>query len=43
MIRFTLGVVFGIVIATVGVTGVIGVIEGGVTKIQEVSKDLADK
>jgi hypothetical protein len=43
MIRFLAGIVFGIMIATVGLTGVIGVIEGGVNKIQEVSKDLADK
>ena len=42
MFRFTFGVIVGIMIATVGVTGLIGVIEGGVTKIQNMSRDLSE-
>jgi hypothetical protein len=41
MIKFFLGFVFGIVVATVGFTGLAGMLDKGVSKIQDQSKELA--
>lgn len=38
---FILGTVFGIVICTVGLTGIAKILDTGVSKIQEVSKEAA--
>ena len=39
MRTFLLGTVFGIVVATVGITGIANVLQHGVTKVQEVAKE----
>ena len=39
MKTFVLGTVFGIVVATVGITGIANVLQHGVTKVQEVAKE----
>jgi len=38
---FILGTVFGIVICTVGFNGIAKILDAGVTKVQEVSKEAA--
>jgi hypothetical protein len=38
---FIAGTIFGIVICTVGLTGIARILDTGVTKIQEVSKEAA--
>ena len=38
---FIAGTIFGIVICTVGFTGVARMFDNGVTKVQEVAKDAA--
>ena len=39
MKTFILGTVFGIIVATVGITGIANVLQHGVTKIQDIAKD----
>ena len=41
MFRFGLGVIFGIFIATVGVSGIANMLDGGVAKVQEQARELA--
>ena len=41
MKAFVLGTVFGILICTVGVTGIAKILDNGVSKVQEVSKEAA--
>jgi hypothetical protein len=41
MKRFLIGFVLGVVVATVGVTGITRILDRGVTEIQNQSKELA--
>jgi hypothetical protein len=41
MIKFVAGVVVGVVICTVGFSGIARMIDNGVTKVQEVTKEAA--
>lgn len=41
MSRFVVGVITGIVIATVGITGILRMLDSGVTKVQSVAKEAA--
>ena len=41
MIKFALGVVVGIFISTVGLSGVANMVDGGVAKVQEQARELA--
>ena len=41
MIKFALGVVVGIIIATVGISGVTRMMDNGVTKVQDQARELA--
>jgi hypothetical protein len=41
MRNFILGTIFGLVIATVGVSGLARMFDNGVAKVQEVSKEAA--
>jgi hypothetical protein len=41
VIKFVVGVVVGIVICTVGFSGIARMIDNGVTKVQEVTKEAA--
>ena len=41
MVNFVIGIVLGIVVATIGVQGVAGIADSGVTKIQNVARDVA--
>ena len=41
MFNFVIGVVFGIVVATIGVQGVAGIADSGVSKIQNVAREAA--
>ena len=41
MIRFALGVVVGILIATVGISGVTRIMDNGVGQVQEKARELA--
>jgi hypothetical protein len=41
MKAFVLGTVFGILICTVGVSGIARILDNGVAKVQEVTKDAA--
>lgn len=41
MKAFVLGTVFGILICTVGVSGIAKILDNGVIKVQEVSKEAA--
>ena len=41
MKAFVLGTVFGILICTVGVSGIAKILDNGVSKVQEVSKEAA--
>ena len=41
MIRFVLGVVVGIFIATVGISGVANMLDNGVSKVQDQARELA--
>jgi len=41
MIKFTIGVIFGIVVATIGFSGLARMADQGVAKVQEVSKEAA--
>jgi hypothetical protein len=38
---FIIGTIFGIVICTVGLTGIARMLDSGVTKVQEISKEAA--
>lgn len=38
---FILGTIFGIVICTVGLTGIAKILDSGVTKVQEISREAA--
>jgi hypothetical protein len=38
---FILGTIFGIVICTVGLSGIAKILDSGVAKVQEVSKEAA--
>lgn len=38
---FVLGTIFGIVICTVGLSGIAKILDSGVAKVQEVSKEAA--
>jgi hypothetical protein len=38
---FILGTIFGIVICTVGLTGIAKILDSGVTRVQEISKEAA--
>jgi hypothetical protein len=38
---FILGTVFGILICTVGISGIARILDNGVAKVQEVTKDAA--
>ena len=38
---FILGTIFGILVCTVGVSGIARILDNGVSKVQEVSKDAA--
>ena len=41
MKTFVLGTVFGILITTVGVSGIARIFDNGVSKVQEISKEAA--
>ena len=41
MKAFALGTVFGILVCTVGVSGIAKILDNGVAKVQEVSKEAA--
>ena len=41
MKAFVLGAVFGILICTVGLSGIAKILDNGVSKVQEVSKEAA--
>lgn len=41
MKAFVLGTVFGILISTVGLSGIARILDNGVSKVQEVSKEVA--
>lgn len=41
MKMFIAGTVFGLVLATVGFTGIAKIFDNGVTKVQEISKEAA--
>jgi hypothetical protein len=41
MKSFVLGTVFGILICTVGVSGIARILDNGVAKVQEVTKEAA--
>lgn len=41
MIRFTAGVITGVIICTVGLSGVFKMFDNGVSKVQEVSREAA--
>jgi hypothetical protein len=41
MKSFVLGTVFGILICTVGLTGIARMLDNGVSKVQEISKEAA--
>jgi hypothetical protein len=41
MKAFVLGTVFGILICTVGVSGIARILDNGVAKVQEVTKEAA--
>ena len=41
MRAFVLGTVFGILICTVGLSGIARILDNGVAKVQEVSKEAA--
>jgi hypothetical protein len=41
MKAFILGTVFGILICTVGLTGIAKILDNGVNKVQEISRDAA--
>jgi hypothetical protein len=41
MKAFVLGTVFGILICTVGISGIARILDNGVAKVQEVTKDAA--
>jgi hypothetical protein len=41
MKAFVLGTVFGILICTVGISGIARILDNGVTKVQEVTKEAA--
>ena len=41
MKAFVLGTIFGILICTVGLSGIARILDNGVSKVQEVSKDAA--
>jgi hypothetical protein len=43
MIRFFAGVVVGVVISSIGLTGVINILDNSVTKVKEVAKDAEKK
>ena len=38
---FVLGTIFGILICTVGISGIARILDNGVVKVQEVSKEAA--
>lgn len=41
MRSFVLGTIFGILICTVGLSGIARILDNGVSKVQEVSKEAA--
>ncbi|HET8688448.1 MAG TPA: hypothetical protein VFM18_17695 [Methanosarcina sp.] len=41
MLKFIAGTIFGIVITTVGMSGVVKVVDKGVVQVQAVAKDVA--
>jgi hypothetical protein len=41
MKAFVLGTVFGILVCTVGLSGIAKILDNGVSKVQEVSKEAA--
>jgi hypothetical protein len=41
MKAFVLGTIFGILICTVGLSGIAKILDNGVSKVQEVSKEAA--
>jgi flagellar biosynthesis protein FliR len=41
MMKFIVGIIFGIVICTVGFSGIARMFDHGVSKVQEVAKDAA--
>ena len=41
MKSFVAGTIFGILICTVGITGIAKILDNGVAKVQEVSKEAA--
>lgn len=41
MKTFIIGTIFGILISTVGITGIAKIMDNGVSKVQEVSKEAA--
>jgi hypothetical protein len=41
MKAFVVGTIFGILICTVGVSGIARILDNGVSKVQEVSKEAA--
>ena len=41
MKSFILGTIFGILICTVGLSGIARMLDNGVTKVQEISKEAA--
>jgi hypothetical protein len=43
MIRFFSGVVVGVVISSIGLTGVINILDNSVTKVKDVAKDVEKK
>ena len=41
MIKFLAGIVVGVMICTVGFSGIFKILDNGVTKVQQVSKEAA--
>jgi hypothetical protein len=41
MIRITIGFILGVLVCTVGVSGIARIFDNGVAKVQEVSKEAA--
>ena len=41
MKAFVLGMIFGILVCTVGVSGIAKILDNGIAKVQEVSKEAA--
>ena len=41
MLKFIVGIIFGIMVCTVGFSGLAQILDNGVSKVQSVAKDIA--